>query len=109
VILLAGGYDKGIDLSPLVSAAIERRVKAVALFGATAKAVAGLFDARDRAVPRVTVSTLDEAFPWATQQSSPGDVILLSPGCASYDQFRDYEQRGETFARLAASAKIGQM
>jgi UDP-N-acetylmuramoylalanine--D-glutamate ligase len=102
IVLLAGGYDKGVDLSPLARAIVSRDVKAVALLGQTASAL-GTHLAQAGCDPSrwQPFQTLEQAFNWGAAQTSPGDVVLLSPGCASYDWFRNYEERGETFARLA--------
>ena len=103
VVLLAGGYDKGIDLAGLARGIVDRRVKAVALLGQTAEKLKELVreaDSRGEILAKVHV-TLDSAFGWAAAQSAPGDVVLLSPGCASYDWFPNYEARGEEFSRLA--------
>lgn len=103
VVLLAGGYDKGIDLAGLAKGIVDRRVKAVALLGQTAERLKELVreaDARGETVAKIHV-TLESAFAWAAAQSTPGDVVLLSPGCASYDWFSNYEARGEEFSRLA--------
>lgn len=98
IVLLAGGYDKGIDLAPLARS-IAGRTKAVALFGQTAATLEMLvrqFDITGRvAIHRA--ADLTEAFAWAEQQAAAGDIVLFSPGCASYDQFQNYEQRGEAF------------
>jgi UDP-N-acetylmuramoylalanine--D-glutamate ligase len=51
-------------------------------------------------VPFLVATTLERALAEAATAAAPGDVVLLSPACASYDQFRDYEQRGEEFRRL---------
>lgn len=50
--------------------------------------------------PTIKVSTLDEAFKIAVQSAVQGDVILLSPGCTSFDQYKSYEERGEHFRKL---------
>lgn len=103
IILLVGGSDKGIDLTPLTKQ-IARRVKAAALLGETGPMLQR--DLQDRGVVgdafRVCRS-LEEAVRWAGERSQRGDVILLSPGCASYDWFRNFAERGEQFARLAKS------
>jgi UDP-N-acetylmuramoylalanine--D-glutamate ligase len=50
--------------------------------------------------PTCQCTSFDEAFWWAVERSDPGDVVLLSPGCASYDWFRNYAERGRRFAEL---------
>jgi UDP-N-acetylmuramoylalanine--D-glutamate ligase len=101
VVLLVGGYDKQIDLAPLAEA-VARKVKAAALMGQTADALGCLMEshpASDR-LPMHECQSFDEAFGWAVDQSEPGDIVLLSPGCASYDWFRNYAERGRRFIEL---------
>jgi len=98
VILLAGGYDKGIDLTGLARL-IGERCHAVALIGQTAGRLEELLTGS--LLPRQVCASLEEAVRWAYAHSHPGDVVLLSPGCASYDWFRDFEERGRLFAELA--------
>jgi len=105
IVLLAGGYDKGIDLSELVRGIVARKVKALALLGQTAEALKTLLreaDPRGEVEAKVHV-TLEGAFQWAAAQSAAGDTVLLSPGCASYDWFSNYEARGNEFVRLATA------
>ncbi|HXY33450.1 MAG TPA: UDP-N-acetylmuramoyl-L-alanine--D-glutamate ligase [Planctomycetaceae bacterium] len=102
VVLLAGGYDKQIDLTPLAQA-IVRRAKAAALIGQTADLLACLLEEHaDEAdePPTRECDSFEGAFAWAVSQSEPGDVVLLSPGCASYDWFRNYAERGRRFVEL---------
>ena len=98
VVLLAGGYDKHVDLTQMAKA-IAARAKAVALMGQTAELLRDgiLRDRRRRCVLSPTLTNFREAFDWAFTQSSSGDVILLSPGCASYDWFRNFADRGQQF------------
>lgn len=102
IVLLAGGYDKHADLSALAREIVARRVKAVSLLGQTGSALETLihrFD-EERRIALARCADFAAAFQWAAAQSAPGDIVLLSPGCASYDWFRNYEARGEEFARL---------
>ena len=91
--LILGGSPKGEDFAPL-GAAIGPNVRSVHLIGAEGprigEVVAGDVD-----------GTLAAAVAHAEELAGPGDVILLSPACASYDQFADFEERGEAFRRLA--------
>lgn len=98
VILLAGGYDKHVDLTEMARA-ISESVKAVALMGQTGPQLRKLIISG--------VATISDPLPdfrsaldWAWRHSSPGDVILLSPGCASYDWFRNFADRGEQFMQF---------
>jgi UDP-N-acetylmuramoylalanine--D-glutamate ligase len=50
----------------------------------------------------IAVSTLDEALEWCWNMSRPGDAVVLSPGCSSHDQFRNFRERGERFAELVS-------
>lgn len=101
VLLLAGGYDKGSDPAPMVAAAAER-AKAVLCYGATGAALAELFEAAG--VPDVyRHETLAEAIDQAFVVAREGDVLLLSPGHASWDQFTNYEARAKAFAEAVAS------
>ncbi|MBN2024525.1 MAG: UDP-N-acetylmuramoyl-L-alanine--D-glutamate ligase [Pirellulales bacterium] len=98
--LLAGGSDKGVDLGPMAEA-IAARTRGAAFFGVTGPR---LFDAvarRKAGFPACVVSTMAEALAWCWQQSRPGDAVLLSPGCASHDQFANFEHRGRVFVELA--------
>jgi UDP-N-acetylmuramoylalanine--D-glutamate ligase len=102
VILLAGGYDKQIDLTPLAQG-IAHRAKAAALMGQTADLLACLLEehaAKNDDPPTRECTSFEEAFDWAVSRSGPGDVVLLSPGCASYDWFRNYAERGRRFVEL---------
>jgi len=97
VLLIAGGSDKGLDyysLGPLLA----RRVKRALLIG----------EVRDRLraswslfAPCELRASLEEAFETATALAESGDIVLLSPGCASFDQFENYRQRGELFRQMA--------
>lgn len=99
--LIAGGADKGVDLTQLVEAIVRQDV-AVFLSGATGPRVAALL--ADRGHRAFTLcESFDASVLTAKQKSLPGDVILLSPACASWGQFRDYRERGERFTCLAES------
>jgi UDP-N-acetylmuramoylalanine--D-glutamate ligase len=93
VILIAGGKDKGGDFTPLRPLAATR-VKALILIGQSrAKIRAQLAGA----CPLEEAATLEAAVRRGAELARPGDTVLLSPACASFDMFRDFEQRGERF------------
>jgi UDP-N-acetylmuramoylalanine--D-glutamate ligase len=89
--LILGGSRKGEDFAPL-AAAIGPNVRSIHLIGETADELAA-------AIPQARRDG-DLASALAAVNARPGDVVLLSPACASYDQFRDFEERGEEFRRL---------
>lgn len=101
ILLLAGGSDKGVDLSPF-AAAIARRVKAAALMGETASTLEHSIRESSRGNEPELSRPADfaAAFAWVVERSAPGDVILLSPGCASFGWFGSYEERGLAFESL---------
>ncbi|WP_347860661.1 UDP-N-acetylmuramoyl-L-alanine--D-glutamate ligase [Salimicrobium sp. PL1-032A] len=93
VILLAGGLDRGNDFDAL--APYLSKVKHFILFGETADKLEVL--ARGAGVPVVSVDTMKDAVYAAYENSDDEDVILLSPACASWDQYRTFEERGDAF------------
>ena len=102
VLLLAGGYDKGTPFEELARAA-QARVRVALLYGDTAAKLATALQ-RVPAPPEVIrLPTLDDALQRAAALARPGEVVLLSPACASYDQFPHYEARGNHFRTLVAA------
>ena len=101
IVLLAGGYDKHVDLQGMASV-IAMKVKAVSLMGQTAGQLRESISSQPAKVCEVSEpqTSFVAAFDWAVDHSSPGDVILLSPGCASYDWFRNFAERGAQFMEL---------
>lgn len=95
--LICGGYDKDIDLGPMIDAAA--RCASVHTIGATAQAITHAVAAAGGRVEHAAI--LDSAVRSAADSARPGDVVLLSPGCASWDQFEHYAARGGRFAELA--------
>jgi UDP-N-acetylmuramoylalanine--D-glutamate ligase len=95
VILLAGGRNKGLDLSVL--AGESERLRGVVAFGEAGPEVAAAFAATTTPVERV--ENMHDAVRAARDLAQPGDVVLLSPACASFDAYPDYGARGDDFAR----------
>ncbi len=93
--LILGGSPKGEDYAPLV-AAIGSNVRRVYLIGETAAELGAAIDG-------VQAGDLATAVRLASEAAVEGDVVLLSPACASFDQYDDFEQRGEDFRRLVAN------
>lgn len=99
VILIAGGYDKGSSFEKFAEVC-ARHPRAVVLIGKTAKKIKELIlqKKEKKETPLIlTPNTFQEAFQQANALAKAGDVVLLSPACASYDMFLNYEERGRQF------------
>jgi UDP-N-acetylmuramoylalanine--D-glutamate ligase len=94
VVLIAGGRDKGLDLETLARAA--PRLRAVVGIGEASPRLAKVFDGL---VAFSEARSMTEAVRRAAALAKPGDTVLLSPACASFDWFRSYEARGDAFRR----------
>jgi UDP-N-acetylmuramoylalanine--D-glutamate ligase len=101
-VLIAGGDCKDADFSPLASV-VEKTARAVVLIGRDAPrlqaALAG-------SVALAHASPLEEAVAVAAQLARPGDRVLLSPACASFDMFRNFEARGEAFIQAVGALAL---
>jgi UDP-N-acetylmuramoylalanine--D-glutamate ligase len=97
--LILGGVGKSQDFAPLRDA-VERKAKAIYLIGAAAAEIERALGGATRIV---RAGTLDHAVAEAETASSRGDVVLLSPACASFDQFTDFTHRGRRFQELVAA------
>jgi len=95
IILIAGGKSKGTDFSELAPI-VRDRVKALILIGESKNEVRNQVAA---GVQTQEADTLESAVQLARNEAKPGDVVLLSPMCASFDMFRDYQDRGEQFRK----------
>jgi UDP-N-acetylmuramoylalanine--D-glutamate ligase len=98
--LIAGGSRKGSDYRPL-TAPVRHTCKAVYLIGETAPELAAAL--KPSGVPLHDCGDLGRAVEQAHAAARPGDVVLLSPACASYDQYASYEERGEHFKALVSA------
>lgn len=99
IVLIAGGADKGLDLSEMADEAAER-VRAVQWMGSTADALAARALCRNPAIQQACHASLEPAFQAAVDVSEPGDIVILSPGCASFGQYANFRERGEHFVQL---------
>jgi UDP-N-acetylmuramoylalanine--D-glutamate ligase len=99
ILLLAGGRDKLGSYQPL-EAPLRDKVKGLFLFG---EAAPRMHQELADVVPTQLAKDLGEAFGQAVVQARPGDVVLLSPACSSFDQYESYAQRGDHFKRLVAA------
>jgi UDP-N-acetylmuramoylalanine--D-glutamate ligase len=95
VVLIAGGDGKGADFRPL-GPAVERAARAVVLFGRDAPLIEQALAGR---VPILHAADMADAVRLAAAAAQPGDCVLLSPACASFDMFDNYEHRGRAFAQ----------
>ena len=98
-VVLAGGEYKGGDMTEMAAAAARPDIRRLVLFGKSA----GDIDrqARARGMDRIdVVATMSEAVATARRCAEPGDVVVLNPGCASFDQFKDFEDRGRQFKEM---------
>ncbi len=99
IVLILGGRDKGLPWESLAELA-NRRVHHIVTFGEAAQMISGVLA---RVTPKLAVSqvtNLAEAVDAASKVAMPGDVVLLSPGGTSFDEFVDFEDRGEHFRQL---------
>jgi UDP-N-acetylmuramoylalanine--D-glutamate ligase len=94
--VILGGKDKGSDYT-LLRDSLSAKARAVLLIGAAAPKISGQLEG---AVPLVDSGTLDAAIAHAYANAGPGDTVLLAPACASFDQFRSYEHRGDVFKQI---------
>jgi UDP-N-acetylmuramoylalanine--D-glutamate ligase len=112
-IMIVGGYDKHVSFDAL-GAALAERAKVVVTVGATAGAIATAVRAAIAArqpesgagggaadsPPVIAAKSFEQAVDLARQAARPGEAVVLSPACASYDMFDNYEQRGLRFVQL---------
>lgn len=104
LILIAGGVDKGAAYSPWIDA-FKNKVKGIIAIGQAAVKIEGDL-AHAISVQRAT--SLEEALKIASKSAISGDTVLLSPGCSSFDMFRDYKHRGQEFQRIVHGMKENQ-
>ena len=97
VVVIMGGRDKGMEFGPLAERLHEERVRGVVLIGESRSRLRALFNG---APPVRESASLDEAIRTAASMSEPGTTVLFSPACASFDMFRDFEDRGRQFKSL---------
>lgn len=94
IVLIAGGYDKGNDFADIRDI-FRTKVKAVVFTGATAEQMASQL--ADTVNFSAIVKPFEKAVETAISLAAPGDIVMLSPGCASFDEFKNFEHRGKVF------------
>lgn len=96
LVLIAGGVGKGADFSGMLPC-VSRYARHVVLIGEAAKAIASVVDGH---VPYTFATSMEEAVSQADKAAQSGDAVLLSPACASFDMFQNYEHRGKVFSEI---------
>lgn len=105
IILIAGGVDKNSDYTPWREL-FEQKVKAVLVIGSAAEKIGKQLQG---AVQTVQCKSMEEAVEMAHSLAAPGDAVLLSPGCASFDMFNNYAERGKVFQNCVCALRARQM
>ena len=111
VVWIAGGMAKGQDFDDLVQR-VAGRLRAVVLLGVDRRLIADALDRHAPDVPRIDIARTDtgamaEVVAAAATAAQPGDCVLLAPGCASWDMFRNYGHRGDLFAQAVLAMQEG--
>jgi UDP-N-acetylmuramoylalanine--D-glutamate ligase len=101
VVVILGGDGKGQDFSPLADA-VSRYARAAVLIGRDGPLIRGVLE--NAGVTLMDAGSMEEAVKLATQRAHAGDAVLMSPACASFDMFRNYEHRAEVFRAAVKSA-----
>lgn len=101
IILIAGGVDKGSPYTPWIEV-FRNKVKSICAIG---QAAVKMREQLDPHIPVMIFGSLQEAVHQAAHLAVTGDVVLLSPGCSSFDMFKDYAHRGEEFKRIVGETK----
>jgi UDP-N-acetylmuramoylalanine--D-glutamate ligase len=105
-VVILGGMDRGLDLSELAGAVAKANVRQAVLVGQTAERLKkDLNEAGFEEVERVS-GGMSEMVDAARAAAKPGDVVLLSPGCPSFDMFRNFQDRGEQFKAAVAGLEV---
>ncbi|HVN67584.1 MAG TPA: cyanophycin synthetase, partial [Candidatus Sulfotelmatobacter sp.] len=104
IVLILGGRDKGVGLAPLV-ARIKEKVKAVVLIGEAAARFQKALTAANYPAISLSGYSLESAVRQAGRLAAAHDIVLLSPACASFDMFANYEERGRAFKELCQNLK----
>jgi UDP-N-acetylmuramoylalanine--D-glutamate ligase len=107
VILIAGGSEKGLDFSPLVQAAAGR-VKALIALGRENLKILQAFSYLEKS-SMIEAREMKKAVLEAFKRAAPGDIVLLSPACASFDLFHSAEERGDFFKRAVQELHLGEL
>jgi UDP-N-acetylmuramoylalanine--D-glutamate ligase len=102
ILVILGGKDKGSDYTVLQTPLRERAILALLIGVAADKIESQIFGS----VAIERAGTLDHAVEIASQAARPGDVVLLAPACASFDQFQNYEHRGRVFKALVHELEL---
>lgn len=108
VVLIAGGYDKHIPFEPLVEKGYDK-IKVLVLVGGTKYKIKEVFDKFEKQkgikIPMIIVETFEEAVNEARKAAQKGDIVTLSPACASFDMFPNFEEKGNKFKELVNGLK----
>jgi UDP-N-acetylmuramoylalanine--D-glutamate ligase len=108
ILLIAGGYDKNIPFDPLGPAVVDK-VKTLVLIGATAPKIEAAVKAapgyREGNPAILHASSLEDAVALCRANAKSGDIVSLSPACASFDMFPNFETRGERFREIVSELK----
>ena len=103
-IVIAGGVFKGGDMTPIANAISNNNVKLLVTFGRSGPVIADVVRSNSDVKVAVTPD-LQSALAVSSSEAVVGDTIILNPGCASFDQFKDFEHRGDTFKSIVLALR----